>query len=161
MVMSTLLTPALHATWHGVKPAVWRRAAAIVMDEEREPFDVPMDLSFDVSSAAADIKEVLAPQGFPDAANAAWPEAEAPEMSPEEAAKAAWLARTYGAPQPAYEQPEAEAPEMSPEEAAKAAWLARTYGAPQPSCEQPEAEPPALSPEEAAKAAWLARTSRQ
>jgi len=62
-----------------VRPAIACRAV-LVMDSESEVYSVP----FNVSAAAADIKEVLTTDAAPTV------------LSPEEAARAAWLAKTYG-----------------------------------------------------------------
>lgn len=92
---------------HGyVKPSVAPRAAVLKMDEETESYTTPF--SADVTPAAEEIKEVLAPQGF---------------MSDDAAAKAAWMAKTYGTPAPmadATPPPE----NLTPEEEAKRKWLA-------------------------------------
>ena len=147
-----------------VRPVIARRAAVLVMDEEA---DISVPLNTDITEAAADIKEVLGQEGF-----------EVPAPSPEEAAKAAWLAATYGAPMASPVQSAPAAPattevvalteEKNTLEAAleygydaeKVARLSEVealldgLGGPAP------AEEAALSPEEAAKQAWLARNRR-
>ena len=96
MTMTSLLAgcAALHiAPSRGVfKPVVARRAAVLVMDEEIESYSVPFT---NVTAAVADIKEVLTTEGFSDAEED-FVDDEVPAPSAEDAARAAWLAQTYG-----------------------------------------------------------------
>jgi len=120
------------------KLAVARRAAVLVMDEERE-------LVFtNVTAAAASIKEVIMQDGFMDAKASAYAEAAMPEvdfaaLTEEKSSIENALLSGYDADKvkrlaeveamlagAACAAPESTA--LSPEEAAKAAWLAKTYG---------------------------------
>ena len=125
LLMTSLLTAscaALHVSpmWGAVRPtdaSVAYRAAVLRMDEEAELYAVPF--STNVTAAADDIKEVLTPQGFEGDEPAA--------PSPEAAAKAKWLAKTYGEPSstpPADASPTQEPGTPSAEDVDKAAWLA-------------------------------------
>eukprot|EP00966_Prymnesium_polylepis_P166408 3846982-Prymnesium_polylepis.2 len=99
-----------------VRPAVARRAAVLVMDEEAESYLVP----FNVTAAVAEIKEMLAEEDFSDAETAAQyaPYGAIEVLSDAEAAgKAAWLAKAYGE-RPSSTGEAAAAPAMTEEVAA-------------------------------------------
>ena len=147
-----------------------RRTAVVVMDEEVESYSVPFATT-NVTVAAAEIKEVLTLEGF----------SEATAPSPEDAAKAAWLAKTYGEPPSSYgyaAPAEASPPTIITQELAALLdekndldeALENGYDAEKvkrlAEVEAMLAEAdvssaaPELSPEEAAKAKWLAERTR-
>lgn len=174
MVLHVAGVAALHVapTRIVVKPAVARRAAILVMDEEHEVYIVPF--AANVTSAAADIKEVLTFEALTKEAEQIYEvlllgyDAEKVKRLNEVEAMLAEAATEAMAP-----APQAALPQLTPELAAltaekqeldealllgydaeKVQRLAEVEAALEAGGAAPEAA--ALSAEEAARAAWLA-----